>query len=62
VDLRLARREQRRRTGGAIALVAGLELNITRLRPQLKAMLVVGCLTIFGVLAALVALLWLAWP
>jgi Kef-type K+ transport system membrane component KefB len=45
-----------------IALVAGLELNVTRLRPQLKAMLIVGGLTIFGVLAALVALLWLAWP
>ena len=45
-----------------IAFVAGLELNLARLRPQLRAMLVVGGLTIAGLIAILTLLLWLAWP
>ncbi len=45
-----------------IAFVAGLELNLTRLRPQMRPMLIVGGLTLLGGLAALTVLLWVAWP
>lgn len=45
-----------------IAFVAGLELNLTHLRPQLRAMLMIGGFTIFGMFTVLVVLFWLAWP
>jgi Kef-type K+ transport system membrane component KefB len=45
-----------------IAFVAGLELNVAHLRPQLRAMLVVGTTAIIGTFAVLLALLWVAWP
>ncbi len=45
-----------------IALVAGLEINVRRLRPQLAAILRFGG-TLLGVMyAALFAVLWVAWP
>ncbi len=45
-----------------IALVAGLELNASRLMPQLKVLLSVGGIIIGGTLALLTLLLWGAWP
>jgi Kef-type K+ transport system membrane component KefB len=45
-----------------IALVAGLELNVTRLRPQIRAVLAVGGVTIGGLIAAFTIALWAAWP
>lgn len=45
-----------------IALVAGLELNAARLRPQIGVVLGVGGIVIGGVLAALSVTLWAAWP
>ena len=44
-----------------IALVAGLELNAGRLRPQLRAMIFLGGIIIGGTLVALTLLLWAAW-
>lgn len=58
-------RELRLFNGLAIALiafVAGLELNLAQLRPRLRAVLIVGATALFGGLAALTVLLWLAWP
>lgn len=45
-----------------IAFVAGLELNIAHLRPQLRAMLIVGSTAILGTFTVLLAILWAAWP
>lgn len=45
-----------------IALVAGLELNVGRLRPHLRAVLLVGGSVMIGTLAVLTAALWAAWP
>ena len=45
-----------------IALVAGLELNLARLRPHLRAVLIIGGATMLGTLAILTVLLWVAWP
>jgi Kef-type K+ transport system membrane component KefB len=45
-----------------IALVAGLELNATRLWPQARVVLVVGGVVISLTLAVLAALLWAIWP
>jgi len=45
-----------------IAFVAGLELNIAHLRPQLRSMLIVGLLTTLGVLTVLTLAIWAAWP
>ncbi|MGE3509966.1 MAG: cation:proton antiporter, partial [Vicinamibacterales bacterium] len=45
-----------------IALVAGLELNLARLRTHLRAVVIVGGTTMMGTLALLTPVLWLAWP
>lgn len=45
-----------------IALVAGLELNLARMRPHLRVLLVLGAVIICGTLLVLAAVLWLAWP
>jgi Kef-type K+ transport system membrane component KefB len=45
-----------------IALVAGLELNVKRLLPQVRELLTIGSVVIAGTLAALTLVLWLAWP
>ena len=45
-----------------IALVAGLELNLARLRPHLRSVLVIGGVTMLGTLSVLTLLLWGAWP
>jgi Kef-type K+ transport system membrane component KefB len=45
-----------------IAFVAGLELNVAHLRPQLRAMLVIGSTAIIGTFVVLLGLLWAAWP
>jgi Kef-type K+ transport system membrane component KefB len=44
-----------------IALVAGLEMNVTRLLPRLRVLVVVGGITIVGTMAVLTLLLWLFW-
>jgi Kef-type K+ transport system membrane component KefB len=45
-----------------IALVAGLELNVRRLREQLRAVVIVGAVVMLGALALLTCLLWMTWP
>jgi Kef-type K+ transport system membrane component KefB len=45
-----------------IALIAGLELNYTRLKPRLAAMVKLGAGTLLIMYASLLPLLWLAWP
>lgn len=45
-----------------IALVAGLELNVARLRPHLRGVLLVGGTVICGTLALLTLFIWAAWP
>jgi Kef-type K+ transport system membrane component KefB len=45
-----------------IALVAGLELNVHRLRPHLRAVGVLGGTVMLGALVVLAGVLWLAWP
>ena len=45
-----------------IAFVAGLELNVAHLRPRLRAIAVLGGITIAVVWTAAFAGLWLAWP
>lgn len=45
-----------------IALVAGLELNLARLWPQIRVVLGVGGVIIGGLLVALTLALWAAWP
>jgi Kef-type K+ transport system membrane component KefB len=45
-----------------IAMIAGLELNYTRLKPRLAAMTRLGGLTVTLLYVAFVPLLWMAWP
>lgn len=45
-----------------IALVAGLELNLTALRAQWRGVLMIGGAVMLGALAVLTLLLWLLWP
>lgn len=45
-----------------IALVAGLELNLARLRAHVRTVVLVGGGVMLGGLAILTAVLWLAWP
>ncbi len=45
-----------------IALIAGLELSVTRLRTQLRSVLIVGGVVMIGTLVVLTTVLWLAWP
>ena len=45
-----------------IALIAGLELNYTRLKPRLAAMTRFGAWVLFLMYALMVPLVWLAWP
>jgi Kef-type K+ transport system membrane component KefB len=45
-----------------IAFVAGLELNLSRLRPQMRALVVLAGVMLFGLLAIFTVLLWVAWP
>jgi Kef-type K+ transport system membrane component KefB len=45
-----------------IALVAGLELNLARLRPHFRSVCIIGGATMVGPLAVLTLLLWTAWP
>jgi Kef-type K+ transport system membrane component KefB len=45
-----------------IALIAGIEINIARLRARLRAIVVVGAITIATMYAILGSLLFAAWP
>jgi len=45
-----------------IAFVAGLELNLARLRPRLPTMLRMGAVTLACVYSGLFLAFWLAWP
>jgi Kef-type K+ transport system membrane component KefB len=45
-----------------IALIAGLELNYSRLKPRLAAMARLGAITILLMYATLMPALWFAWP
>jgi Kef-type K+ transport system membrane component KefB len=45
-----------------IAFIAGLEMNIERMRPRLRAMLQLSGVTIVVLYVGLFAGLWLAWP
>src|SRR5690349_628779 len=45
-----------------IAFVAGLEVNLPRLAPRLRAVAVLGAVTLVTLYAGLFACLWLAWP
>jgi Kef-type K+ transport system membrane component KefB len=45
-----------------IALIAGLELNYSRLKPRLAAMTRLGAVTVALMYATLIPLIWLAWP
>ncbi len=45
-----------------IALIAGLEINVGRLRPQLRAILQLGVVTMAVTYAVLFAVFWTAWP
>ncbi|HEY7511014.1 MAG TPA: cation:proton antiporter [Vicinamibacteria bacterium] len=45
-----------------IAFVAGLEMNLLRLRPQWRAILRLGGVTLAFVYAVIFAVLWAAWP
>lgn len=45
-----------------IAFIAGLEMNVRRLRPRLRPMLKLGGITIVVMYVALFAVFWIAWP
>jgi Kef-type K+ transport system membrane component KefB len=45
-----------------IALIAGLELNYSRLKPRLGAMMKLGAGTLLILYGSLLPLLWLTWP
>jgi Kef-type K+ transport system membrane component KefB len=45
-----------------IALIAGLELNYSRLKPRLAAMTRVGVVTLLLLYAVLIPIVWAAWP
>lgn len=45
-----------------IAFIAGLEINVRRLRPRLRAMLELGGVTIACLYLGLFAVFWTAWP
>jgi Kef-type K+ transport system membrane component KefB len=45
-----------------IAFIAGLEMNIQRLRPRLRAMLQLGSISMLGLYAGLFAAFWIGWP
>ena len=45
-----------------IAFIAGLEINIERLRPQLRRISALGVATLGVMYAVLLPLIWLAWP
>ncbi|HVL66607.1 MAG TPA: cation:proton antiporter [Vicinamibacterales bacterium] len=45
-----------------IAMIAGLELNYARLKPRLGAMTRLGSITVGLLYAAMIPLLWIAWP
>ncbi len=45
-----------------IAFVAGLEMNLQRLRPRLRPMLELGGVTILTIYIALFVVFWTAWP
>jgi len=45
-----------------IAFIAGLEINVARLRPQLRRISALGLATLGVMYATLLPLIWLAWP
>jgi Kef-type K+ transport system membrane component KefB len=45
-----------------IALIAGLEINVSRLRPKLRAILQLGSVTMAALYAVLFGVFWIAWP
>ena len=45
-----------------IALIAGLEINVSRLRPRLRAILQLGGATMGALYVVLFAVFWVAWP
>lgn len=45
-----------------IAFIAGLEMNLERLRPRMRAMLQLGSISMLGLYAGLFCAFWIAWP
>jgi Kef-type K+ transport system membrane component KefB len=45
-----------------IAFIAGLEMNVRRLRPRLRAMLQLGSITMLVLYVVMFVVFWLAWP
>ena len=45
-----------------IAFIAGLEMNIERLRPRMRAMMQLGGISMIGLYAGLFVLFWFGWP
>jgi Kef-type K+ transport system membrane component KefB len=45
-----------------IALVAGLELNVRKMRAHLRNVVVLGGSALFGTMVVLTAVLWMTWP
>lgn len=45
-----------------IALIAGLELNVRRLRPQGRVLVYFGLIVMGGTVVLLAIMLWIAWP
>lgn len=45
-----------------IAFIAGLEMNVSRMRPRLPSMLKLGMITLLLLYAGFFSLFWIAWP
>ena len=45
-----------------IAFIAGLEMNIERLRPRMRAMLQLGSISMLGLYVGLLIMFWFGWP
>jgi Kef-type K+ transport system membrane component KefB len=45
-----------------IAFIAGLEMNIQRLRPRMRAMLQLGSISMLGLYLGLFTIFWVGWP
>lgn len=45
-----------------IAFIAGLEMNLERLRPRMRAMLQLGSISMLGLYIGLFVIFWIGWP